>query len=77
MTLNDVNNEYFDWLYGLVCKEGNSHISFRRLLMHLHNINFRYSIRKDQNRAEDGIDLRYRFFSFGDAMFIKGEKNGN
>lgn len=61
MTLSDVNNEYFDWLYGLVCKQSNSHISFRRLLMHLHNINFRYSIRKDQNRAEDGIDLRYRF----------------
>ena len=29
--------------------------------MHLHNTTFTYLIPKDQNRAEDGIDLRYRF----------------
>ena len=26
---------------------------------------------------QEAIDLRYRFFSFGDEMFIKGDKNGN
>lgn len=62
MTLNDVNNEYFEWLFGLVCKqEYSSRISFRKLLMHLHNTEFRYLIPKDQNRAEDGKGLRYRF----------------
>ena len=29
--------------------------------MHLHNTEFRYVIPRDQNRADDGIDLRYRF----------------
>jgi hypothetical protein len=35
--------------------------SYRKLLQYLHNIDFRYSIPKDRNRAEDGIVLRYRF----------------
>lgn len=29
--------------------------------MELHNIEFRYSIQMDENRADDGIELRYRF----------------
>lgn len=59
---DNIHNEYFDWLYDLAC--GNRYskqISYRKLLMHLHNTVFRYSIPMDRNRAEDGIDLRYRF----------------
>ena len=36
-------------------------ISYRKLLEHLHNTNFRYTISNDKNRASDGIDLRYSF----------------
>ena len=36
-------------------------VSFRKLLMFLHGIPFRYQLSMDQNRAEDGKDLRYRF----------------
>lgn len=62
MTLNYINNEYFEWLYSFVCKsEYSSDISFRKLLIHLHDTEFRYLIPKDKNRAEDGKDLRYRF----------------
>lgn len=60
--LDILKNEYFEWLCGLV---GNNNkpkgVSYRKLLMQLHNTEFRYSIKRDQNRADDGIDLRYRF----------------
>lgn len=62
MTREDVRNEYFDWLSHIVCSNRYSEqISYRRLLSYLHDIEFRYLIPKDQNRAEDGVDLRYRF----------------
>lgn len=62
MTRVNITNEYFDWLYSIVCeKRFADHISFRKLLMHLHDIEFRYLIPNDRNRAEDGVDLRYRF----------------
>lgn len=62
MTRNDVLNEYFKWLYNLVCEDRYSNnLSYRKLLMYLHNTEFVYSIRKDENRAADGVDLRYRF----------------
>ena len=62
MTQNYVINEYFEWLSDLVCKDRySSQISYRKLLMRLHDIEFRYSLPMDQNRASDGINLRYRF----------------
>ena len=58
----DVNTEYFNWLYDLVCKgRFNSRTSYRKLLSHLHNKTFRWVIDMDENRASDGLDLRYRF----------------
>lgn len=58
----DVLNDYFDWLSDTVCGERfPNDISYKKLLMHLHNTEFRYSISKDGNRADDGINLRYRF----------------
>lgn len=57
-----INDEYFEWLFDLVCRQRFAEqISYRRLLSYLHNTEFRYIIRRDQNRADDGIDLRYRF----------------
>lgn len=58
--------EYFEWMYGMTCRERypNS-ISFRRLLLHLHNTEFRYSMPRDGDRSSDGHRLRYRF---GDSM---------
>lgn len=58
----DIVNEYFEWLYGIVCDgRYSSNISFRKLLMFLHNSQFVWSIPKDENRADDGTELRYRF----------------
>lgn len=66
MTLRDeIANEYFDWLFNVVCgRRYSKHVSYRKLLMHLHRTEFIYSIPRDENRAEDGIDLRYRFSTF-------------
>ncbi len=62
MMRNELNNEYFEWMYQLVCNEKYSkRLSYRKLLSHLHSIEFIYIIGMDSNRAEDGIDLRYRF----------------
>lgn len=57
-----IRNEYFEWLFELACEKlFPEAVSYRKLLMHLHSIIFRYSIPRDVNRAEDGISLRYRF----------------
>lgn len=57
-----INDEYFEWLYCLVCdRRFNREISYKRLFTQLHNTRFIFLIRRDQNRAEDGIDLRRRF----------------
>lgn len=62
MTKDEINNRYFEWLFDLACENRYSkQISFRKLLMHLHTTEFIYSIPRDGNRAEDGMDLRYRF----------------
>ena len=55
-------NEYFEWMYDLVCGlKFPSTITYRKLLMQLHSTEFTYLISNDANRAEDGVDLRYRF----------------
>lgn len=63
MSFSDqIRNEYFDWLYDYVCK-GRAHkdISYRRLFIFLHDVEFTYIIENDYNRACDGICLRRRF----------------
>ena len=62
MIKNELNQKYFEWMYQLVCNEGYSErLSYRKLLSYLHDTEFVYIIDMDSNRAEDGIDLRYRF----------------
>lgn len=62
MRRDDVIDDYFEWLCELTCGEQhNERDSYRKLLSHLHRIEFVYSIKRDSNRAEDGIGLRYRF----------------
>lgn len=63
-----IRNQYFEWLFDTVCRnrytEGT--ITYRKLLMRLHDTEFRYSIMMDKNRAEDGESLRYRFAMYWD-----------
>lgn len=62
MTEHELKNRYFEWMYQLVsAKETIGGSSYRMLLRHLDSISFRYTLPMDGNRAEDGIELRYRF----------------
>ena len=63
MTIRDrIVNDYFEWIYELVCRDRFPRdISFRKLLMRLHEVEFAYSIPRDENRAADGVGLRHRF----------------
>lgn len=57
-----LNNEYFEWLYSLICNDKYfENLSYRKLLCCLHSIDFIYIMDMDLNRAQDGIDFRYRF----------------
>lgn len=57
-----IADEYFEWLCELVdSKRFSRRVSYRRLLMHLHNIEFTWFIPHDDNRADDGIQLRRRY----------------
>lgn len=63
MTIRDqVNNEYFEWMYNIVCGDRfpKEH-SYRKLLMQLHSTEFVWSISRDRNRAENGIGMRFRY----------------
>lgn len=60
--LTNIREDYFEWLLNTAC--GNLYakqISFRKLLTHLHTVEFQYVILRDRNRAEDGISLRRRY----------------
>ena len=62
MNIDEVNNEYFEWMYHKVCSGRYADdISYRKLLVHLHNTEFICRIYKDENRVSDGITLRRRF----------------
>lgn len=72
MTRDILINEYFDWMYDTVCG-GRAHKrkSYRKLLSHLYDTDFTFTLEMDGNRADDGIDLRYQFgrdYRYDDAM---------
>lgn len=57
-----MDERYFEWIACLVCGGRNGgRRSYRRLLACLHEREFTYLIPLDENRAIDGVDLRYRF----------------
>lgn len=79
---DDVYEGYFNWLYDIVCHDRFSNeVSYRRLLSYLYHTNFRYTIRRDENRAHDGVDLRLRYYddvhnSGGDVFWIERYLDG-
>lgn len=63
MTFEDrVNDRYFEWLCELVdIGRFAKQVTYRKLLMRLHDIEFTWFIPHDDNRADDGIQLRRRY----------------
>ena len=62
MTRKVLVDRYFNWICDVVC-DGRRHkrASYRKLLHYLFNKEFYPIIDMDDNRAGDGIELRYRF----------------
>lgn len=59
---DQIKNDYFEWLYKNACKgKINDNVSYRKVFHLMHNTNFDFYMPNDVNRANDGIDLRYRF----------------
>lgn len=59
-----LDERYFDWLYSQVCsvESKNPSKSYRNLLHLLYTKEFVWLVPNDDNRVEDGKDLRYEFF---------------
>lgn len=60
--MSDIEKEYYNWICGLMC--GKDHFkltSFSNLLSMLYDREFIWTIQQDENRAEEGIELRCRF----------------
>jgi hypothetical protein len=67
-----INDRYFEWLCELIdSKRFSRHVSYRKLLAHLHNIEFTWLVPHDDNRADDGIKLRRRFSLVNDDMTLQ------
>lgn len=79
MTFEDrINDEYFEWLCELVdIQRFSKHLTYRKLLMHLHNIEFTWTIPRDDNRADDGIQLRRRFGLVRDDLSLQRYLRGS
>lgn len=58
-----LDERYFDWLYSLVCSSRPKHNdpTYRNLLDILYTTEFVWLVPNDDNRIEDGRDLRYLF----------------
>jgi hypothetical protein len=58
-----LDNLYFNWLYTKVCdiSARSPQLQFKNLLKELHHIEFKWLILGDDNRAEDGCELRRDF----------------
>lgn len=67
-----VRSDYFEWMYDLMC-EGRfaKTITYRQLFTFLHDVEFVYFVPHDENRAEDGIALRYRFCMLHDCTDLE------
>lgn len=57
LSKRNIKKEYFNWLVNKI----GYRIDFINLLSRIHTIEFRYSIKRDGNRAKDGLKLRYKF----------------
>lgn len=72
----DLRDEYFEYLCDLVGGVVYSQeVSFRKLLIQLHDTEFIAVIPRDANRADDGASLRFRFaldHGFVDAPELDG-----
>lgn len=72
MTYEDqINNEYFEYLCELVdTGRYANQVTYHKLLAHLHNIEFTWFVPHDDNRGDDGVQLRRGFAMDRDDMSL-------
>lgn len=75
MTNSDMVNEYYDWLLDFIRNE----LNYTKLLDILFSREFTWLIYLDENRAEDGLELRNRFSALFEYPedFYKGYLSDN
>ena len=62
MRADEIRSYYFQWLRNIVCQNRFSEtVSYDKLLNRLHSIPFRWTRKLDADRADWGINMRYRF----------------
>lgn len=74
-----LREEYFDWLYAQA--RGSIRPSYTKLCKEMHKTNFRWSVPNDDNRCQDGLNLRSEFVELLNLdethlevrYFLKGE----
>ena len=78
MTLRDrINDDYFEFLCELIdSTRFSKRVSYRKLLMRLHDIEFTYFVPYDDNRADDGVQLRRRFALMRENMSLSDYISG-
>ena len=59
--MNEILNDYFEWLCSIVKRDRVTKRSYRKLLSFLHSEKFIYVDEYDSNRAADGEQLRWRY----------------
>lgn len=80
MYADEIRSDYFQWLRNIVCRNRFSEtVSYDKLLNRLHAIDFRWSRKLDADRADWGLNMRYRFaqdHDYGNDVNIKDYLNG-
>lgn len=72
MRFSEVTEQYYDWLYKIVCGEWEPrNLSFHSLLMFLYNRDYIPACEMDECRATDGMNLRYRFATENNIPYAK------
>lgn len=65
MISENLDSRYLDWLYSQIGPNNrNPARSYSLLAEQLHNTEFTWSVPNDDNRLEDGVDLREEFLEF-------------
>lgn len=61
MTERTIHEKYFRWLCCIVVEKGKARLSYKKILRLLYETEFYAILPMDENRADDGVQLRYRY----------------
>lgn len=74
---DQIRTDYFEWMYQLMCGGRFAKtITYKKLFTFLHNTEFTYFVPFDENRAEDGIALRYRYCVYHNCEHLERYLDG-